>query len=50
LIVDAESECFIDSVDVLVLQAYHVKGQFGTATHDFTSNGRIIEQTTYSQY
>jgi len=27
-----------------------VKGQFGTSTHDFTPDGRIIERTTYSAY
>jgi tRNA U55 pseudouridine synthase TruB len=29
------------------LRVYHVKGQFGLATQDFTPTGKIIEKTTY---
>jgi len=27
-----------------------VRGQFGTSTHDFTADGRIIERTTTQSY
>ena len=43
-------DCSLHVIHNILYQVYHVKGLLGRATDNFTTDGTLLQKTTYSKY